>query len=178
MQLHNACQREIFRSARTARRGCARRGAVLFEILVALAIFVAAGLLTMQVMQNAYRSILDTGDRQLAVDIARSKMAELEAGIIDITRMRSDIIMELGSIESIIDESRPGGVPDEELWRLEVDTQRSEYDGLTLVILHVVRGFDDNELRVTLRQLMRLREGPVEEFEQDEMMDGLMGVRR
>ena len=149
-----------------------RRGGILLEVLVALTLFVGAALAILSATGQARRSVEQAGVLQRAVDLATSRMAELEAGLI------SDADLREGFTESRPEfgEFMPSEVP--ERLRIEVRTSRSPYDGLTLVELDVLdsEAFAvDGGARVlfTLKQLVRLRDRPVEEYELDEMLDDM-----
>lgn len=149
-----------------------RRGAILFEMLVSIAVFTGAGMLTLSVVGNSYASFARAQKQRLALDLARSKLAELEADLISIGDLAADTIDTVGSLEF-------GGDPLEEVsgeWRMEVDTRRTEYANLTLVSVTVYPPPDsefDEPAGVTLRQLVRLRDERVENFEQDDLIRGL-----
>ncbi|MBC7771966.1 MAG: hypothetical protein H7210_05690, partial [Pyrinomonadaceae bacterium] len=66
-------------SARTRRSG-ARRGTMLLEVMLALALFIGAGAAVLSIVGQSVGSLKATRERQHAVDLARSAMAELEAG--------------------------------------------------------------------------------------------------
>jgi len=150
-----------------------RRGGILFEMLIAVAIFVGAGTLTLQIVGNGFDGLERTHRHQLAVDLARSKLAELEAGMININDLTNGVIETVGSLE-MVDMSAPVGLdtPQEE-WLVEADTSRTEFSGLTLVELTVFFGPEDDAPSVTLRRLVRLREQSVDEYEQDELIEDL-----
>ena len=79
-----------------ARRG-RRRGGILLEVTLAIAIFAAAGSITLAATRSVFRS-LDRSRRLLeAVDLARSRLSELEAGLIDLADLRSNDFLTLGS---------------------------------------------------------------------------------
>lgn len=135
-----------------------RRGAILFELLVAMAIFIAAAALTLGAVRNGYESMRRAHQRQLAVDLARSKLAELEAGLISIAQLQSGAFDRIGSIDLM--ESASDLLRDDDLtqWNFEVITQPTSYPGLTLVEIRVYQPDDLEAERPTiLRQLMRVR---------------------
>src|SRR5512145_1515697 len=118
-----------------------RRGGILFEVMLAVALFGGAAAFTL----GAVRSVLTTLDRtrrqQEAVDLARTKLAELEAGFISLAELSAD------SIEG---------------WALESKSNRSEFANLTLVELTVREQAPHGQapeqaVSFTLRQLVALR---------------------
>ncbi len=94
-----------------------RRGALLLEVLLSIALFAGAAAFAL----GASRSVFDALDRakrqQAALDIARSKMAELEAGLITVRDLRSQWTGEIGSSQADLDFDAPhGGLR----WTIEV----------------------------------------------------------
>lgn len=137
-----------------------RRGAILFELLVSIAIFIAAAAITLRAVSNGYESLRRSHQRQLAVDLARSKLAELEAGIISLTQLQSDFITTVGSIDLTESASDLPREDDLTQWRYEVDTIPTEYAGLTLVEVRIFTPDDvEGERPTVLRQLISLRDG-------------------
>ena len=125
---------------------------------------------------------LDRSRRQaVAVDLARAKMAELEAGLVTIAELREGAPIEsVGSIESYAGDEAYTSLDTQELWVIEIDTEPTEFTGLTLVELTVSEDRDDpygddetGVISFTLRQLLALRDEEVEEYELDELMRGL-----
>lgn len=127
-------------------RSAAGRGAVLLEVLLSLALLVAAGLTIIGLASQAAGSVERSRDRALALDLARSAMAEIEAGISRPETMG-------GPVESRV------GVGE---WGIEVETEPSQFTGLTLVKVRAIRyaaaGSEAEESSVTLQQLVRLGE--------------------
>lgn len=151
-----------------------RRGALLLEIILALAIFVMAGGAILALLNQTMGDVQRTRLAGRAADLARSTMAKLEAG--------------LGTAESLSgpvkawpegDDGRPtdaaageGPVDLSEVhldnagiaaapsgWEVQIETDQSQFPGLTRV---TVRAFkragqgDKTEAEYTLRQLVRL----------------------
>lgn len=156
-----------------------RRGSLLFEVLLSLALFVTAASFSI----GATRSVLGAVDRSrrqaMATDLARAKMAELEAGLTSIADLRDDRdgITRVGSIEELPADG-PSTTLAETVWRLEVDSARTEFVGLTLVTITVTEdradaGLEGAGASFTLRQLVALRDDDAEAYEEDEMLRGL-----
>ncbi|MHC5028867.1 MAG: type IV pilus modification PilV family protein [Planctomycetota bacterium] len=156
-----------------------RRGGVLFEAIVALGIFIAAATFVLRALENVSTAMYRSQLRQEAVDVARSKLAELEAGLVALNDLRSTELTSIGTFEQPDVDSPPR-------WMLDVDTERTEWGSLVLVEVTVSEadaGFGPDfadeaapraePITVTLRQLMRLREEDVEDFEADTLLDGL-----
>ena len=159
-----------------------RRGGILLEVLVSLALFVGAAAFAL----GATRSVLSSIDRArreaMAIDLARAKMAELEAGLITLSDLReaSSGVDAVGSFDEFMGEEtydRPSATPG---WIIDVSSERSGFTGLTLVELTVSEDVpepteeDVRLISYTLRQLVALRdEVGEEEYETDEMLRGL-----
>jgi hypothetical protein len=140
------------------------RGVVLLEALLAIALFVGAAAFTLAATRNAIQAV-DRNRRTLeAVDIARSRLAELEAGLITLEDLRGgsdDGVGSAGRSAPPRDASEPSS------WQVSIKTLRSEFTGLTLVELTIAEADDQplDDFRApvsyTLRQLVAL--GPVPE---------------
>jgi hypothetical protein len=126
------------------RRG--RSGGVLLEILLSLAIFVAAGTLVLSIMTDATRAASRAESLAAAVDCARSLVAEVEAGIRSLADLRGEI------------DDLPAPW---ERFRVEGRTVRSDFRGLVLVEVrvHEIDAPLDAAPRFVLRQLVPVRPG-------------------
>ncbi len=149
-----------------------RRGAILFELLVALAIFAGAAALTLSVVGNSVAALGRLHDRQLAMDAARSKMAELEAGLININDLLDAPLESIGSID-LYDFNAGPPVSGLGSWRVEASTEVAPWRGLTLVEIRIYTSSEATAPAATLRRLVRLRDALVEEYREDEMLEGL-----
>ncbi len=183
-----ACDTFVISSCRQAQLRClkrerTRRGGVLFEAMLAIALFVGAASFTLASVRNVTRALERSRMLQEAVDIARSRMAELEAGLITLGALRGETDVGDGY------EQRSGAFTlDNEgfsmsrpRWRLEIATSRTTFPNLTLVELTVIENRDEagqgaadaaNAMRYTLRQLVALRDDESEAFEEDPMLRG------
>ena len=155
----------------------ARRGALLLEVLLSIALFAGASAFAL----GAARSVFDALDRakrqQQAVDIATSKMAELEAALINVRDLRSEWMGEIGTYEPDLEFNASN---DSRYWEIDVQTYPSEFAGLNLVELTVTEATDAMNddgsvvpMSFTLRQLMPPREADVEAYREDELIEGL-----
>jgi hypothetical protein len=160
-----------------------RRGGVLFEVMLALALFIGAATFTLRATRSVI-SALDRSQREsMAVDIACAKMAELEAGMTTIAELRDpdSALDTVGSIESFAaDHEQRVLTASEPEWAIEVETERSEFPGLMLVTLTVSElqeefalENDEPVVSYTLRQLIPVREQGAGEYEEDEILEGL-----
>lgn len=147
-------------TAGPANRARRRRGggAVLFECVLALALFVACGLTIMAMMDRAASSVADTRDAQIAVDVARTAMAKIEAGIATPETLNGPVPAWRGDSDASFDDDLPAGGG----WTLEITTEPSQFTGLTKVSVHAyleLAGTDQQLASYTLHQLVRLTEG-------------------
>jgi hypothetical protein len=150
-----------------------RRGAILFEILLSIALFAGAGAYCLA----CTRSVLDSLDRARrqaeALDLARSKLSELETGVISITQLEAPWSGEVGSHQPTAREQIETGLP----WRIDVQSEASEFGDLSLVRLIVTEATAREDrsapVSVTLRALLPLREPLASEFEHDDLLDDL-----
>ena len=156
-----------------SRRTRTLRGGVLFEVLLSIALFVGAAAFAFSATRNVFSGLDRTYREQQAADLARSKLAELEAGLIGLGDLRGEPIRSVGSIESYVDDEWRDGAAAPR-WIVEADTQRTEHTGLTLVEITVSETTDsDQAVAYTLRTLMRLRDTRDEEYEEDDLLDDL-----
>jgi hypothetical protein len=147
-------------------RSCAitagrRRGGILFEVVLAVALFGGAAAFTLASVRSVFTTLDQTRRQQELVDLARSKLAQLEAGLITLADLRGG--------QSAIDGSPEVG---RALGILDLKTSRTEFTGLTLVELTVGENIggptseNSNAMSYTLRQLMSLRANKAQPFEQ------------
>lgn len=132
---------------------CARRSAVLLELMLAMALFVGAAVFALGSARSVLISIEHNHKRLEAVDLLRSRLAELEAGIISLADLRAG-------------ESVPSTVDLATSWAYELRTQRTAYTSLTLVELTIRERHNTQRqtaetggLEFTLRQLIPLQPG-------------------
>jgi hypothetical protein len=155
---------------------------MLLEVMLALALFVGAASFCLAATRSLFGAMERIDRQQRLVDLARSKLAELEAGQITLGELRGEWAGDIGSrLEDDDLEAEVTGP----IWEIEVETTRSEFRGLSLVELTVREiteeaGLDGEGDGVaasfTLRQLMALREADAEAYEADEMLEGLPEV--
>ncbi len=105
-----------------------RRGALLLETLLALALFVAAGGYTLLVMRDGIASAQQMERKSRAIDLAASRLAAIEAEIVPAS-----------SQEDANDEPSE----DSEM-RIEVSVSVSSYVGLSLVEVRVFDQLEDS----------------------------------
>lgn len=145
-----------------------RRGGILFEVVLAVALFAGAAAFTLAAVRSVFTGLDQTKRQQEAVDLARSKLAELEAGLINLADLRG------GTTTAAASSSDPGRVRARE-WTFDIKTSRTRFTDLSLVELTVRQAAPGelNPATCTLRQLMTLRETDAEPYELDELIEGL-----
>ncbi|MBG79340.1 MAG: hypothetical protein CMJ39_01365 [Phycisphaerae bacterium] len=146
-----------------------RRGGLLLEVLVSIAIFVAAAAFCVRATSDSIKA-MERSDLQLvAADLARSAMTQLEAGNLSLADLRDGRIYgeELDD-QRLITTGR---------WQVEADTRPSLRPRLTVITLTVTQDVDtDSPVQFVLRELIELRESEAGEWEQDEILDDLPEV--
>ncbi len=163
-----------------------RRGAILLETVIALALFIGAAAFTTMALSRTVDGLERAEREARALDLARSVIAQLQAGLLDLAEVRDgenafDVIgsVEFGEHQDIAEHWISG-------WTLEVDTVRSEFTGLSLVTVTVfdpevddgglaAAGPMDGERRpsATLRQLIRVSDADEDGYESDDLLEGL-----
>ncbi|MCA9295294.1 MAG: hypothetical protein KC983_02230 [Phycisphaerales bacterium] len=152
-----------------------RRGGILFETLIALAIFIGAAGLALRASNQALGRVDVRARTQQALDFGLAKLAELDAGLISLTDLRGDDIDGIGSMEFA-----DAGDMEPPPWEIDIRTQRTTFGELSLVQLTIRErepdagwGEDQRPIEVAVRELITLREGDVDLYEVDELLDDL-----
>jgi len=155
----------------------ARRGALLLEVLLSIALFAGASAFALGAVGSVFDALDRAKRQQEAVDIATSKMAELEAALITVRDLRSEWMGQIGTYEPDLDFDASNSA---RYWEIDVQTYPSEFAGLNLVELTVTEVTDAMNddgsfvpMSFTLRQLMPPREADVEAYREDELLEGL-----
>lgn len=131
-------------------RAC-RGGGVLFEVVLGIALFGGAAAFALAAVRSVLHTLDVTRRQQEAIDLARSKIAELEAGLISLADLRT------GETADVAGASDSGPH-----WAFDLKSRRTEFAGLTLIELTVREdhaGPSGNPMSYTLRQLVNLRPG-------------------
>jgi len=131
-----------------------RRGALLIEGMVAVAVFVAAGLAILAAMRGAAHEARRERDLLRAMDLARSAMASMEAGLA--TPEQLDGPVPRWTEESAGFDDAP---PEPSGWSIQIDTDTSSFEGLARITVRVSRaaaGSGDPIELYALHQLLRL----------------------
>lgn len=112
------------------------RGGLLLETLLALAILIMVGLLALGVASDATTATERSDRRAAAIELAASRIAEIEAGLVDL-----DAVGDLQEIE--LDDESSGVDAPRWRFRVEVESSPSSFDGLVRVEV-VIRDDDEN----------------------------------
>ena len=152
-----------------------RRGAILLEVLLAIGLFVGAAAFCLGVTKSLFSALERADRRWLAIDLARSKLAELEAGLITVQDLRGEWSGGVGSRPDDVELAAAASGP---IWEIDTVTTPTEYRGLSLIELTITEvppdgGVENHVVTFTLRQLVALREQDPEAYEADEMLEGL-----
>ncbi len=141
-----------------AERGVtARRGALLMEVMLALTLFVTAGMVILSLVGQSVATLRAARDKEHAVDLARSAMAKMEGGIETAEGLN-------GPVRPWRDDAAGEAAPDDGSaatpWELRIRTEPSPFDGLTLVTVTASKSADVGGggagVSYTMRQLVRL----------------------
>ncbi len=144
---------------------CAR-AVLLLEVLVSLAILVTMSMAIGAVVGDAGDRLIRSAQRVEAEDLARSALAQIEAGIATPESLsgpvpawdREAALVELGDElgpRSSDEIGLDSGSAEPSGWLLEIEAQPSPYDGLTLISVRAVRE-DDPGVNAVLHQLVRM----------------------
>lgn len=180
-----------------------RRGAMLFEVMVALAILLMATMTLAAIVMQSVDAMNASRKTMQACDLARSTMAQIEAGMLDPTAINGPAIRWDESMFLMPEEAASGPGSDDSMeslaevpvpttdltapqWFLQIDTEPTEYAGLFLVTVtasQMAPGTDIITASYTLHQVVRLGLEPEDVAgEEDELMDaarrGLRGGGR
>ncbi len=163
--------------ARSRIHASSRRAAILFEVMLSIALFVGSAAFCLGATKSLFGALDRAKRRQVAVDLARSKLAELEVGLITLGDLRGEWSGAVGSHEAADEFDRLDHRP---RWSFDVRTSRTVFAGLLLVELTVNEipgeagaAADSDGISYTLRQLVPLREVDVEAYQEDDLLRGL-----
>jgi Tfp pilus assembly protein PilV len=125
------------------------RGVMLLEVVVSLAIFVVAGGAILGLVRQTMAGLEQSRNAAKAADLARSAMAKIEAGIETAQTLNGPVQKQADSV---------GGSGDPSGWELQIDTDLSQFRGLTRVSIQAIKrvGAGQIEAQYTLVQLVRL----------------------
>lgn len=130
-----------------------RRGALLLELVISLAILVGAGLAVLSMLSQGVRSAKEASEHLKAIDLAMSALAQIEAGIAEPESLNGPVPEwkdEQATTGAAFDES----IPEPSGWSLEIETSRAGHADLTIVTVRAVRD-RPNGARFTASQFIR-----------------------
>ncbi len=148
-----------------------RRGTILLEVLIAIAIFVGAGIAILGAAMRGERAVRRVREQEQAADLARSALSAIEAGLATPQNVATLVRSSPGAGPRLVLDSEglidAGG---EEEWSLDVDAEPSAVFGLSLVTVRARKGEGEAATSsFTMKQLVRLTteslEGPGAEDE-------------
>lgn len=147
-----------------------RRGGLLLEVMISMALFIGAALVVLRVMSDARTSLQRSAVLQRAVDLAMTRVGELELGLVSLADLRGMGRQERGEFEDLEASAEPLGI--------RVRTERTQWDGLVLLELDVLDpertdSTGDDFVVHSVRTLVRLSEETFEDFEDDPILDDL-----
>jgi len=144
----------------------ARRGAMLLEVLVSLAIVVGVSAFALKAVGDSEQAIDRADRRRRCMDVAASVTAMLDVGLIGVGDLRGRQLPEVDGLP--LDEG--AATPLE----LEAATARTQWGGVVLLTLVVSEGDDAVQpVQATLRQLVLLRAHRGEELQEDDLLERL-----
>lgn len=128
---------------------CHRRGGMLLEVIVSLAIFVIAGGAILNLVTQTMTGLERSRAQARAADLARSAMAKIEAGIETAQTLNGPVERSAEGAAAVSGEG----------WELEIDAEPSQFRGLTRVSVSAVKRVGEAarvEAEYSLVQLVRL----------------------
>ena len=126
--------------------GVRRRGGLLLETLVAVAIFVGVATFSLAAVRDGIAAAERARLRLVAVGLATSRIAEVEAGLVS--------PWSVGEADEL-DEDSAFDVEDSTL-RLEMEAAASNFDGLVRVVVSVYQEASESSAADPPRRLARL----------------------
>ena len=142
------------------------RGAMLLEVMRALAVFVTAGMAIIGLVRQAAGELEHVRRVERAADLARSTMARIEAGITSPQAAGGPVRAWADDPEAMEGDPEAGeggggfadAPPAKSGWEVAVEVEPSEFTGLTLVSVTATERGERDAVRAayTLRQLVRL----------------------
>src|SRR5688572_11116620 len=104
------------KTVRRVRPSASQTGGILFELVLAMSLFTGAAAFTLAAVRNVFTTLDQISRRQQAIDLARSKLSELEAGLINLADLRDGTSLGSGSGQA---------------WKFDLKTTRSEFTDLS-----------------------------------------------
>ena len=143
-----------------------RRGALLLEVLLALALFLAVISLGFSAIEAGQLAVGQGRREAQAVDLALSRLAELEAGILPWPELRDDPDQPLGTADTFDTPFRPDGF-------LVLAERERAVPGLFRVVITVqnVDGPEEKSL-ARVERLIEVRPDDPDGFKADDLFEG------
>lgn len=124
-----------------------RRAAILLETIVAISLFVMASVTIYAALARSAEAVERSRSSEQAADLARSAMAMIEAGLATPESLNGPLTPAKAALGLAADEDAlDGGVADtstaaagDSTWELEISSEPSGYDGLTLIGVRAVK---------------------------------------
>ncbi|MAD20018.1 MAG: hypothetical protein CMJ52_07380 [Planctomycetaceae bacterium] len=123
-----------------------RRGGLLLETLVAMAIFIGVATFSLAAVRDGIAAAERARLRLVAVGLASSRVAEVEAGIVS--------PWSVGEVDA--PDGTDGFESDPTPLRVEMEAARSGFDGLVRVVVSVFERNPDGSTPTDARRLARL----------------------
>ncbi|MBX3358758.1 MAG: hypothetical protein KF745_10040 [Phycisphaeraceae bacterium] len=133
--------------------GRGRTGALLLEVLLALAIMVPAGLAILALVGQSGDTLIAARERMIAADLANSAMAKIEAGVETIETLDGPVKPWEGEGAAGFADAPP---PDQE-WELQIESEPSPFAGLVRVSVVAIKNTGGTARRLaSCHRLVRL----------------------
>ncbi len=157
--MRSKTSKNVPRGEARKRAGC--HGALLLEVMLSLTLFVVGGGAVLGIVNQGVGSLQATRDKLYAADVARSAMAEIEAGISSPLTLNGPVRAWTDPDEELSGEENSGvgtGETRAVEWELRVETSPTKFDGLTLITVTAERMTTTGMVEgYTLSQLVRLK---------------------
>lgn len=144
-------------------------------MLISIALFVLAATVSLRVVGDGLRSVERMHLDAVALDLARSRLAELEAGVVTLADLRvpGTALRTVGTVTW--DDPADRLLFADRRWTLRASWTAAPFDGFSLVELEVRLGDDPArpESYAVVRRLLRLRDVPESSYEADDLLDGI-----
>lgn len=132
-----------------------RRGFLLMEIMLSVALAVLAAVAGFALLTRISDRVQHEQDRLVGADMASSALALIESGIATPENLHNSVQTGVISLESV----ESGQLIRDPVFRLEVDTNPTKWSGLIQVDVSVLRVDDEEQVVYTASQLVRQRRG-------------------
>jgi len=150
-----------------------RRGAILLEVLISLALFAGAAAFALRAASQALTRIDRARSQARAMDVARSRLSELEAGLVSLRTITGDD----GRVEQIGSRDWRDQPSSWDAWEVSVRVARTEDSGLSLVTITVTNegsvAASADAVTIVLSEIVRISREDAEEFEENDLLEGV-----